>query len=329
MKVSAPEEFFGGCFNRKESMKLQIRDSRDPFTQGLAILLRTAKDATRLKRELKAKMAPLVVQVAVKIGGVDTERSVRDRALPVFTGIISLYLAKLVYGKDCNAPEEWAKVIANNDLVTLFRQGYTMLDELVKNQRIGKRGGGYKECETVSDRLILYATHRVDHVWAGFQLYRRDALDYSEEQSLQDLSKWLAGKEVTRRMMQENQLKEEIDTPEMIVRRALLNFLHSGKVSIVLNFKKVRGIVDSAQANKKWLERAQMRFTAFIERLPDDLRPVNREDGLIEDVLESTLRYVVDIATRKYSRAEAVDGLCLFAGLNPPGLTKEARDVFS
>ncbi|MFA6295612.1 MAG: hypothetical protein WC666_04340 [Candidatus Paceibacterota bacterium] len=79
-------------------MELQVIDRRDPFTQALAFLFRNEKNPLALRQKLREEMIPLVTQVAVKIGGIDTEKAVRDRVLAVFSGVISLHLVNLTKG---------------------------------------------------------------------------------------------------------------------------------------------------------------------------------------------------------------------------------------
>lgn len=310
-------------------MQLQIRDSKDPFTQTLAFLFKTAKDAPELKQKMRKDMIPLVTQVAIKIGGIDTEQSVRDRALPVFTGIISLHLANVVNGKEHDAIEEWAKQIATHDLGMLFRKGYTLIDELIKNVRVSRKDDPFLRVQSFAERMQAYSTHIENGVWAGYELYLKQLTSYTDEKILHEFAVWLFEKAGTPVHKLRHDLDIDVEIPETMVSRVLFNVLHSGRISSDLNFKKVRDIVDAARANQKWWVRAQKHYSSFGENLPEKFRKcLARSDSEVTKSMTSTLAAVKRLTNKRTSRYKNIDNICLMAGLNPPGLTKEARKMF-
>ena len=307
-------------------MELQIRNSQDPFTQTLVFLFRTTKNEFELRRKVRADIVPLVTQVAVKIGSIGTEQSVRDQALPVFTGTISLYLASVVSGRKCDVIEEWAKQVTTNDLGTLFRKGYTLIDELVRNTGANRDGGRYLEVKTFAERIREYTTHIENGVWAGFDLYQNRLTAYADKKMLDEFASWLFLKAGTPTRKSVCEANGDFDIAETMVSRVLVGVLHSGKISSVLNLKKVRAIVRAARGNPKWWARAQKHYASFVKNIPEKFRKcLDRTDSEVTKSVVLALGLAKSLVDGKMSRDESVDRVCLDAGLNPPGLTEKVK----
>jgi len=311
-------------------MQIQIRDSNDPFTQTLAFLFKTAKNAPELKQKMRQEMIPLITQVAIKIGTIDTEESIRDLALPVFTGTISLHLAHVVNDKECDVMEEWTRQIATQNLSTLFRQGYTLIDELIKKVRKERKSVLFFRAETFGERVQKYSTHIENGVWAGYEFYRKKLTSYVDERTLHEFAVWLFEKSgVSVHELRQGLVDVDIDIPDTMVARVLLNVLHSGRICADLNFRKVRDIVDAARTNQKWWVRAQKHYSSFVESLPEEFRQhLIRDDSQITESVASTLKMAKKLTDKRTSKYKNIDDVCFMTGLNPPGLTKEARKMF-
>ena len=323
-------------------MNLQIRDKRDPFTQALAFLFRSEENVLTLRRKLHKEMISLVTQVAVKIGGIDTEKAVRDRALAVFTGIVSLYLMNLTKGS--NNPEEWSRIVSSGDLRILFQRGYTMIHEILHGrwkleiEKDGKR----IFYETRTERLEQFAVHRINDQWAGYILYLKEATSLKEEILWSEFANWLkddySGKREHRRISEQSLFHEgELFEEGEIIRRVFYYILHSGKPSFIMNFRIAREIVDHAQKDKKWLQKATINYSRFVTSLPLRFQECFlyqvREDepgNSIMSEVSSVWRNVKWICRkRKHSnRSEAIDSVCINTGVPSPGLSKSNRTTF-
>lgn len=272
-------------------------------------------------------MSPLVTQVAIKIGAIDTEKSLRDRALPVFTGIISLHLANVVNGRECNVIDEWAMQITNHDLKVLFRKGYTLIDELVKKIIEGKKAGHVLATQSFAERIQHYSTHTENGVWAGYGYYQKQLTSYLDAKALHEFALWLfekAGTPVTK-------IHRDIDiqTPETMVSRVLFNVLHSGKITPILDLRKVRRIADTASNNQKWFDRSQNHYSSFLESLPERFRQyLVRDDSDIRIIIVAALNVAKRLVNESTERDRNIDHICLMSGLNPPGFMKEEQKNF-
>ena len=249
-------------------MKIKVRDSRDPFTQALAYLFKTRGDAPELRQKMRGVMIPLVTQVAVKVDAIDTEQSVRDKALPVFTGVISLHLADIVNGKECDEIEEWVKQITTYDLQTLFRKGYSLIDGLVRNVSIQKKDDPFFRIQTFAERMREYSTHVENGEWSGYKFYQNKLSYYQGEKVLDEFAEWLSRKAGVIFNPSLVNTGGTVDMSSTIVSRVIFSIMHSDRISVDINLKGVRAIVDSARTTKNWWSRAEKRCNKFIEGLP-------------------------------------------------------------
>ena len=305
-------------------MEITIRNSDDPLTKTLAFLFKAETSAQKLKLKMRSEMIPLVTQVAIKIGAIHSEKSVRDRALPVFTGVISIYLASITDGKNCEVLEEWVKTLNDNNLNTLFRKGYTMLHEVVTNVHFGKDGmtGGL---QTSIERVEYYATFKDKGLWMGYAEFAADLQSYRRMLGERDFAKWLV-----RKTMAGEDVAERVGgyEPDEVVNIIVFNLFHSNKLSFEMSYRKVKEICEAAQKNKEWLKRAKARYESFKASLPPRFKSIltmtDRYDRSLEHFLFNNAR---KIAGKRTSLAANIDFLCLMTGVPAPGLTKEAREL--
>ena len=334
--MGLPEAILGSSFNRKEfkmknEMSVAVLDLRDPFSQALAYLFKETGNIPALKAKMRVELVPLVLSVARKIGAIGTERSVSARAIPVFTGVVSLHLADLTKGGQ--NVREWASEISVRDLKTLFRKGYTLLDKLLNNtSRKGKAGRAFREVESFAERMESYATVREEGIWMGYQLYTDFLVSYQGMELQKEFAGWLVDKAGARKELRELLdsglgLEELVDSAE-IINRILLNVINSGRISFSMSFKKVKEVVGKARKDKKWRERGLKRYAAFVEELPPRFKEsltTTSTTLLSVGYILHNLHLVEDPHGKKFTQEEDIDAVCLNVGINSPGMSLVAR----
>lgn len=320
-----------------EQQAVAVRDPRDPFSQALSLLFKEAKNPRELKEKYRAEMAPLVTQVAFKIGAIDTEKSISERAIPVFAGVISMYLMEQTKGE--GGVEKWSTEILSHPFSHLFRRGYTLIHDILKGRsrlevRQGEKSIFY---ETTTERIEAFATHREEGMWAGYALYADEADGVAQEKTRRAFADWLVEKYKGREVMRKarERLLSEPDGFDYgeIIRKALYNVCYTGKPSLQMDFRRARDIVDGAQKNKRWFVEAQKHLDSFVAGLPQHFRdafftPVKKEavqERGIHGEAESVLRNLQAICTKKFGRLEAIDDVCVNTGVPPPILGKTAK----
>jgi len=321
-----------------EQQAVALRDPRDPFSQALALLFKEASNPRELKEKYWKEMIPLVTQVAFKIGAIDTEKSVAERAIPVFVGIISIYLAKQTGGVG-NA-RQWIDEISAHDFSNLFRMGYTLIDLILKKRwRLEVRSGDKTRFYTTAvERIEVFATHRQDGVWAGYQLYADELDGVLREQVRIEFADWLSknyhGSAEIRKAKSKLFSEPEIFDHGEIIRRVFYNVCYNAIPSIRMDWNRARSIVDEAKKNRSWISGAKERFAEFVSGLPEQFRqefaiPVGKEitsgRGIFGEA-ENVLGNLNAISSKKkYGRAFAIDYICVQTGVSPPMLSIVAR----
>src|SRR3989344_8974643 len=240
------------------NQSVAVRDTRDPFSQALSLLFREAKNPDKLKEKYREEITPLVTQVALKIGAIDTEKVIAERAIPVFVGMISLHLAGIKNGSATLT--DWVAEIQSETLSTLFRKGYTMFHS-VKDIMVTVElsDGGYNTPMSPVERMELYSNYKEQGVWAGYALYTAHIASREGIETKRDFCLWLVeithGREIAREANQ-----NEIDPGGLdegtIIRRCLYNILFIGKPSLHMDYHKVESMVIAAK-RPGWRVRAK------------------------------------------------------------------------
>jgi hypothetical protein len=246
---------------------------RDPFSQALALLLRE-KGAKKLKKKLYDEMVPLIVQVAGRIGAMDYENTISERALPVFAGTISLALMEKTGGvaNVC----VWAREVKSAGMTVLFRRGFTMVHNLVNLPKephdfqiwlMGEYDGPqlYRDKNT-AEVLEHYATKRTNGRWSGFESYSDEAAFRLKLQSRFELALFLG-----RLVKAENAMRSqpELRFDHMVIMcRILLNVFCSGKASAYGDSNLIVEAVEAAHSKKTWWKDADRNRRRFLDSLP-------------------------------------------------------------
>lgn len=310
-----------------------IRDSCDPFSQALSLLFKEAKNPSELKEKYRKEMTPLVTQVALKIGAIETEKTIAERAIPVFAGTISIFLMEQTNGG--HQTQEWAALVASRPLAQLFREGYTALHALLSHT--SPLGKGFFQVESFVERLEQYATLKKEGVWCGYQHYAAARASRQEEVTLQEFAEWLAAETNAQRHLNEGetvaQFVYEHGTWAIVVTRVLLNIFYSGKPSFVMDFQKLRKMVDAMLAEKKrgkkkWKTRAEKHYEVFFETVPDKFKQPLLTKSKTSEAVSSAWKTFCSFVDLRTSREKNIDYACLAVGIPPPGLSKEARKTF-
>lgn len=320
-----------------ESQAVAVRDPRDPFSQALSLLFKEAKNPQELKEKYRKEMIPLITQVAFKIGAIDTEKSIAERAIPVFAGIISIYLMEQTKGEA--RAETWVHELSPHELPHLFRKGYTLIHDILRERSRLEVRKGEKTIfyETTVERIEVFATHREGDMWVGYTLYADEADGVAQERVRRDFAAWLMQGLHGKKLKQEANEKlfsepEEFNHGE-IIRRVLYNVCYTGEPSLRMDFRRARDIVDKAQKSKIWIKDATRNLETFVAGLPPSFRdafsvPVRKEateERGIYGEAESVLRNLNAICLKKFGRLEAIDDVRVNTGVPPPILGKTAK----
>ncbi len=322
-----------------EQQAVAVRDPRDPFSQALSLLFKEAQNPRELKEKYRKELTPLVTQVALKIGAIDTEKAIAERAIPVFVGTIGIFLMKETGGA-YNA-EKWRTLISSCPIAHLFREGYTLVHDIIKKRwrlevRVGEQSVFY---ETAIERMVVFATYRVDGMWAGYALYADEADGVAQESTRRAFAEWLMHNFQGRTVAREAAEKvfsepDEMDTGD-IIRRALYHVFDTGKPSLKMDFRRARDLVHRARKSTDWLVKAEGRFNAFVETLPSHFRnafstPVKKEtpeERGLHGEMESVWHNLQWICRKRTNALEAIDEVCVNTGIQPPILGKKAKKI--
>ncbi len=313
---------------------IAVRDPRDPFSQALSLLFKEAKNPRELKEKCRKEMILLVTQVAFKIGAIDTEKSIAERAIPVFAGVISMYLMEQTKGG--SDTRVWASEVAMRELKELFRRGFTMLDVFIKH--LSPRGKGLLlEHRVVSfvEYLEQYATLSKNGMWIGYQEYTKENALRLEEVTLREFAEWLGKETKAQKHLEPGETLAQFQYAHgswaVVVTRILLNVFAFGKPSFVMNYQKLKKITDATVAARKeqqWRTRAERHYEAFLATVPERFQQVLKQENKTTEAVGFAFNLLRNFADRRTSHAKSVDYACLAVGIPSPGLSKEAQQVF-
>jgi hypothetical protein len=312
-------------------MELQIRDKRDPFTQALGYLLKQDKDAVAFKQKLRQEMIPLVTQVAVKIGAIVTEKSVRDQALEVFTGVISLHLAHTSVAEKGDLVVNWVEEIRSSDLELLFRKGFTLIDELldIDENQVSfsdwfcdiKRRKIHSSFHQMHSTFLTQVEHLVHHatsrdetgLWIGYQSLR--GLFDTKERF--EYIMWLIGQAGAEKEVEAN--RGIYYDPDIIANRIATNLMLTGKVTLAMDYPRVERVITAAYGQKRWLATAKARYRKFLKTAPEHFQRSVSEKG--ENIWKSQVYFwemVNDWPKKKLDHRTSIENLCLAVAVNSP-----------
>ncbi|MEI8328352.1 MAG: hypothetical protein WCG02_04450 [Candidatus Taylorbacteria bacterium] len=314
-------------------MELQIRDKRNPFTQALSFLFRNEKDVDALKRKLRKEMIPLVTQVAIKIGGIGTEGAVRNRSLEMFTGMISMHLAQITVGKQGDLISEWADIVKGADLALLFRKGYTVLNEYIPFEDNSVSFGDWVaniRSRSLKGAFFMKVEYLEKHstnrdkegFWTGYaHLNHMYILKEQFEYAL-----WL----VRQAKAEQNVIEDRtlyMDS-ETVVSRILINIFLSGRVSMAMDYRRVKRVIDLAHGKKHWLVEAMKRYERFLLTVPESFRSsILTEGRSLHGRQRMFWEMVEGWSTKRLTHDQAIDDLCMYVAINPPGLQQRMFDA--
>jgi len=317
------------AFLRKEIMQIQKRDLADPFTQALRILLK--EKGLEFKEKTQSEMTALIKQIAIKIGAHDTVKVIRDRALPFFTGTISIYLASLTdkIGTGENQVARWVDEINVVDMKTLFRKGYTILDNF--GRHTSRKVNFLMEVRTESrlEAMEAYATHRDEGIWDGYVHYASFKTVFDQSLLLEEFSQWLVknAKDGAKAARAKEEDSEDIIDSNVIVFRMILNLLHTGKISFSMTYQRIRDIVEQARGNKKWERNAEARYKKFVSLLPQPFKKALETEEVTEvtKAVAYALSQAHGMTHLTKSIEEDIDIACLNSGIMSPGESLRIR----
>jgi hypothetical protein len=106
--------------------------------------------------------------------------------------------------------------------------------------------------------------------------------------------------------------------PESISNRVVINVFLNGQVSIAMDFKRVKRVIDLAYGRDTWIDQALERYQKFSATVPEKFRKSLEPGGNIHDCQQYFWGLVSKWKTKEVSKREALTSLCLNVGVDAP-----------
>lgn len=274
----------------------------------------------------------MVTTMAVKIGGIESETAVRDRALTTTTGVMSIYLATIPVPRDAEVVGLWAREVERQGLMVLFRKGYGLLKEVFDLRQIDVSFGswvansvsGQAQTRPEADdarRMELIATKTKNGSWIGYAEFLEERAYRINEHVSNDFALWLV-----RKVSAERDVVDHADLYQeahLFVERVILNLMHTGKLTNGMDYQTVRKIVKEARGNAAWHARGMRRYRTFLKTIPARFLPHLEPGRALARTLNSFWEAIDDLRKGKRSASFLTSFLSAHMGILSPGFREK------